>query len=469
MVLMSGMEGDKRLNSLHKTKERAFTSKIRRLGCGMLTLWLCLGSLGAAPSGAAALLMAETEPPAFFEDDESQEMTYQELTREDAELGAIVDDPLLGVREKLDRILKSYATMGGSIAVIENGAITFTHVYGQRQRDGEAVTQETLFQVGSISKMVAGMGVMQLVEQGQIDLDEDLGKALGFPLRNPQYPDTPITLRQVMSHTAGLRDSGYYREALAGKARPLPELFSPSRASYLFLKDVEAGAREQYSNFGGGLAGCVIEHLSGQTIDAYMKEHVFAPLSIIAGYQAAQLPQGVPLADMYAMPGRRATKVLLEDPTNITQPDSQRDYYFTAGKLIISAPDLAKLVIALCDGGMYQDVRILKESSAAEMRTLQNRRGSVTGHSGRGLYMNIIVNDQVEGRTMYGHGGKANGMLCAAYFDPRDRTGVVMLTNGCNNRKVYRNVGMLGRAVMRICYQELIEPTHVAEDPFLVE
>jgi CubicO group peptidase (beta-lactamase class C family) len=192
-------------------------------------------------------------------------------------------------------------------------------------------------------------------------------------------------------------------------------------------------------------------------------------LGITAGFQVSLLPESLPLADMYAMPGKRLTKALREDPTHVLTPNPEKDYYFTAGKLIISAPDLAKLLIVLCDGGVYRDTRILKESTVVEICTPQNNRGSVRCDSGRGLYLNMIVNDQVEGRTMLGHGGKANGMLCAAYFDPTDRTGVVMLTNGCNNRKVYNDVGMLGRAVMRICYGELLDPTHVPEDPFLVD
>lgn len=74
----------------------------------------------------------------------------------------------------------------------------------------------------------------------------------------------------------------------------------------------------------------------------------------------------------------------------------------------------------------------------------------------------------MDGRLLYGHGGKANGMLCAAYFDPTDRTGVVMLTNGCQNRSAYNGVGMLGRQILSLCYEQLIDPTHEAEDPFEV-
>ncbi len=114
------------------------------------------------------------------------------------------------------------------------------------------------------------------------------------------------------------------------------------------------------------------------------------------------------------------------------------DYTLSAGKLTLSAPDLAKLLIVLSEGGAYGQTSILQQSTVNDIRTVQNGIGSVTCKSGRGLEMNIITDTIVQGRTLYGHGGKANGMLCAAYFDPSDRTGVVMLTNGCNNRRSYQ-------------------------------
>ena len=103
------------------------------------------------------------------------------------------------------------------------------------------------------------------------------------------------------------------------------------------------------------------------------------------------------------------------------------------------------------------------------MTTRQDYRGSVYCQTGHGLFMNIITNDQVEGRTMYGHGGRAHGMLCAAYFDPTDRTGVVMLTNGCQSESMHNGVGMLGRRILTLCYEQIINPTHQREDPFAVE
>ncbi len=373
-----------------------------------------------------------------------------------------------GFVTKLNAVFARYATLGAVVCVVENGSVSETFCYGLLSPDGTPMTENVLFRVGSISKMVAAMGVMQLVEQSRVTLEDDLANILQLPVRNPSYPDTPITLRQLMSHTAGFRDSGSYTRALRGEPRPLSELLTPPLQRYTFLGSIEPGVKSAYSNLGGGLLGSVIEQVTGQTVDAYLYANLFAPLGIMAAYQSALLAQTAVVSNMYTMPGRRLSASVVDGTAAYFEADAQHHYTLTAGKLTISAPDLAKLLIALMDGGVYGDVRVLTEESALSMRQVQNAIGSVTGNSGFGLNMTVLEG-LVAGRTLYGHGGKANGMLCAAYFDPTDRTGIVMLTNGCNNIPMEENVGKLSLAVMRLVYTQWLEALHDLRDPWLVE
>lgn len=364
------------------------------------------------------------------------------------------------VGEQLDRVFEEYSTLGASVAVFQNGRVTYTYTCGQIRPDGPEVTADTAFQVGSISKMVACIGLLQLMDDKGVSLDDELGDVLGYEVRNPYYPEVPVTLRQLMTHTASLRDASDYDDALEGEGLPLETLLV-ERARAVFSRS-EPGHERVYSNFGGGLIGPLIEALSGMALDDYMAQNVFEPLGVTAAYQASRLVGKVPLADMYLMPEGRLAKRPGDDASAL------EDYCFTAGKLVISAPDLCKILIALCDGGVCGDARILRESQTAEMTARQEYAGSVACDSGNGLFLNIITDDEVEGRTLYGHGGKAYGMLCAAYFDPTDRTGVVMLTNGCDNRSDRNGIGVLGREILTLCYQEIIDPLHQVEDPFEV-
>lgn len=423
----------------------------------------------AATVAAVASSPAPTGEPALSgEEDDAVELTDAEMASDDATLAEIEANATLDVQAKLAEVFKRYKTIGAVVCVVENGQVTHTFTYGTLDQEGTPIEENTLFRVGSISKMVTAMGVMRLVEQGKLLLDGDLSDVLGFAVRNAQYPNTPITLRQLMSHTTGLRDSSYYTMAIEGTVMPLDSLFAGNDNPSLFIKNVEAGTASNYSNFGGGLLGSLIERVTGETVDAYMAETIFAPLGITAAYQSALLPAKATVSNIYTVPSRAAATHVRDGQPAKTVAKPQTDYLLTAGKLTISAPDLAKLVIALCDGGVAGDTRVLSENSVAQMLTAQNFEGSVVCESNRGLCMNILKDTGVEGRTLYGHGGKANGMLCAAYFDPTDRTGVVMLTNGCNNRPMHNDVGMLSLAVIRLCYATLIDGLHVTQDPWLV-
>lgn len=372
-------------------------------------------------------------------------------------------------RADLSAAFQKYHTLGAVVCVIQNGAVAYTACYGARDLDGTPMAADTLFRVGSISKMVTGIGLMQLAEEGRLSLDADLSPLLGVPLRHPRYPDTPITLRQLMTHTAALRDSVAYDRALAGDATPLSQLMSGPLLPDQFLSYTRPGTRSRYSNFGGGLLGCVLEAATGRTVDAWMQAAVFAPLGVTAAYQSALLPADAAVTNPYQMPGRTLGETVRDGAAAVTEADPQTHYTWTAGKLTLSAPDLSRLLIVLCEGGVCDGKRILNEDSALAMRTLQNGVGSVTGKSGRGLCLIPQQNTLVRGRTLWGHGGKANGMLCGAYFDPTDHTGVVMLTNGCDRRATYGTVGALTVAVTRLCYTLLAQTDAAPGETWLVE
>lgn len=128
------------------------------------------------------------------------------------------------VGEQLDRVFEEYSTLGASVAVFQNGRVTYTYTCGQIRPDGPEVTADTAFQVGSISKMVACIGLLQLMDDKGVSLDDELGDVLGYEVRNPYYPEVPVTLRQLMTHTASLRDASDYDDALEGEGLPLETL-----------------------------------------------------------------------------------------------------------------------------------------------------------------------------------------------------------------------------------------------------
>ena len=137
-----------------------------------------------------------------------------------------------------------------SVLVVRDGKVAYTFQQGLRQLDQpqSAVDQDTLYRIASISKMVTTMGVMKLVETGQLDLDRDVSEYLGYSLRNPAYQDRKITLRMLLSHTSTLRDgAGYY---WSGNSAIRDEL---SRGSPAMWSNVaEPGHYFSYANLNWG-------------------------------------------------------------------------------------------------------------------------------------------------------------------------------------------------------------------------
>jgi D-alanyl-D-alanine carboxypeptidase len=206
----------------------------------------------------------------------------------DRQLRAIVEDPAAP--------LASLA-----VVVIADDAIIDESYWGQRTIDAaepqrsQPVTPATKFRVASLSKVATAIGAMQLVEQGSLDLNADISQYLGFALRNPAYPDRPITARMLLSHTSSLRDAGFYNLPLPYTLR---ELFVPEGAYYAngahFAAPEEdtdhgPGAFFSYANLNYGVLATVMEAASHERFDQYMARHIFAPLGIDAGFAAADL------------------------------------------------------------------------------------------------------------------------------------------------------------------------------------
>ena len=156
----------------------------------------------------------------------------------------------------------------------------------QNPQKNHPFTRKSRFRVASVSKMFTVFTIMQLVEQGKLNLDDDVSKYLGFTLRNPHYPDTPITVRMLASHQSSLRDGKIYS---IPPQMGLQEFF---RKDGKFYEDgahfapagQEPGKYFAYSNLNYGLLGTIIEKVTGERFDQYQKNHILKQPDIKADY-----------------------------------------------------------------------------------------------------------------------------------------------------------------------------------------
>ena len=332
--------------------------------------------------------------------------------------------------QQVDAAFRGAKTVGGAFIVAKGHDIVYERYYGEQQKSTHVpVTERTYFRCASVSKMVAGIGLMRLMEQGVLDPDGDIGDYLGYKVRNPRYMSTPITLRMLMSHTAGLNENSSYSR----RASLLQDMIDVDRKARSNFREVKPGATYTYSNFGAGITGSIVESVTGMEFSQFMREEVFSPLGIDAAYVPAQLESPDDLAATYDKDGS-----LLVSPAYTlrqeydSEPNPDTHYRMVVGSLYIRPRDLARLGIALCTDGTVDGVRVLSEDSLAMMR--QEQSEATTGITDKSPYSFFTIRQDtlLTDRRVYGHQGTSEGIVCNVYYEPESELTLVVITNGCN-------------------------------------
>ena len=243
---------------------------------------------------------------------------------------------------------------GTTIAVIKDGNILFARGYGYAdvEKKKPVSPEETLFRPGSTSKLFTWTAVMQLVEQGKLDLDRDVNDYLDFKI--PEAFGKPITLKNLLTHTPG------FEEQIKGLFTTGSE--SPNLGEYLKThiptRIYPPGTVPAYSNYGAALAGYIVERVSGRPFNHYVEENIFKPL----GMTHSTFVQPLPLALAPYMSNGYKLASDGPKPFEVVVP-------FPAGSLSSTATDMARFIIAHLQDGQLGDARILRPETARLMHS----------------------------------------------------------------------------------------------------
>lgn len=275
---------------------------------------------------------------------------------------------------------------GAVVVVVKDGQILVERGYGladvkaRRQVDPDA----TLFRPGSISKLFMWTAVMQLVEAGKLDLDADINRYLDFKV--PPYDGKPMTMRQLMTHSAGFADTSkdLFPPDLA-HLKPLSRMAEVPMPQRIFAP----GTTPAYSNYGASLAGYIVQRVSGQPFDDYIEQHIFAPL----GMTHSSFRQPPPAALAANMSKGYRTASGKAGPYELVQMPP-------AGALATTGSDLSRFMIAHLQDGEYQGQRILGAETAQRMHSLQFQPAPPLPGMALGFYQ-----EPANGHRVIGHAG----------------------------------------------------------------
>ena len=325
-----------------------------------------------------------------------------------------------------EHTLRRYRAVGASLVLCAPGGATDVLTFGlARRRPRIPVTERTCFRVASVSKLVMTFGALSLAADGLLGLDDELGAHLGYPVRHPLYPDAPVTLRMLLTHTAALRDEGSYGTRGMEPGCTLRELLADP-ANWLPRRPGEAF---HYTNFGAGIAGVVLERASGLPLDGLMQRRVFSPLAIRASYDPRRIVPADDLADGYAVRPLLPPRLRYDAAALAARPpepfDPERDYLAAAGRLITDSAGMAALVRLLAS---QDGMGVLPGELLSLMRTPQDGMGGVV-NAGRGLNTALLPG-VFDGFSPVGHQGVAYGMCAELFADPARGCGVGVMTSG---------------------------------------
>lgn len=291
-----------------------------------------------------------------------------------------------------------------SIAVIQNGVVTYAHAYGKAQLSpSAAATTSTRYAVDSISKEFTAAAVLLLVQEGKLSLDDRVEK---------WFPDlgdaSRVTVRQLLNHTSGIRD--FWPQDFVP-----PEMLRPTSEAAIIREwarrplDFEPGTQWQYSNTGYVVAAAIVEKVSGKTLMDFLQQHIFAPLRMehVTEDDTHPLPAGdaVPYSRQGLGPARRAPK---EGP----------GWLFGAGALAMTPSELALWDISLMNRSM-----LAPASYEAMFEPVILKDGTKKDY---GLGLDI---QKTQGRTRIGHDGAGSGFLSAHRIWPDEKIAIIAVTN----------------------------------------
>ncbi len=351
--------------------------------------------------------------------------------------------------EELDAFIKKEMEEakipGLAAAIVASGKVAWTAGYGYANVEAQRpVTPDIAFSLGSTSKIVLAVALMQVWEKGKLLLDGNINDMLPFTVDNPHVAGEIITPRQLATHTSSIIDNEPVREASYSFTGDSPIALGDFLKGYLVAGGqwydanknyvaVPPGQQLSYSNIAAGLAGYLVEKMTGAALDDHSDVNIFRPLGMKnTGWRLSDFPTTENIAVPYAFEnGRYRPYPFYGYPT---WPD---------GGLRSSVADLARFLAAVMNGGELDGVRILNKSTVEEMLRSQIPANQLPpGQSGQGIFWAIAHIDKYG--DFIGHTGGDPGAITFLFFQPTTGVGVIGLINGEGNDAAGEAIPQIG-------------------------
>ena len=334
---------------------------------------------------------------------------------------------------------------GFAACVIKNDSIVWSGFYGKADiKNDVGISQEGIMNIGSISKTFTATAAMQLWEQGLITLDSDVSEYVGFKIRNPEYPEKPITIFQILTHTSSIIDGKAYSESYScgDPTMSLNDwIFNNLSPDGIYYNDGdsfakwEPGGENKYSNVAFGLLGLIVEKISKTPFNVYCKQNIFYPLGMQnTGWFLSEID-----TNRYIKPYGFITEEnrnrIRENKLYPKASDFKVGSFvenclysfpnYPDGLVRTSIQELSLYLTAMMNGGELNGGNILKKETIKKMLSLQ-----IEGNNSQGLcWRRKEIQSKSGTYNLWGHSGGDPGITTHLFFNPDNKIGVITFQN----------------------------------------
>ncbi len=336
-----------------------------------------------------------------------------------------------------------------SACIIDGDTVIWSKGYGFYDLENrKPATENTIYNLGSISKTITGTALMQLWEQGLFNLDEDVNNYLPFSIRNPNFPDDPITFRMLLSHSSSLNPeiglNGYSKWINFSADPPfsfypypwLEEQLLPGGKWYYqdrWSSTYGPGELSIYANANFDIIAYLVERISGETFIDYCKSHIFNPLDMYdTSFNLSELD-----LERVAIPyhSHNGEYLQLHELAYLLGDYTPKDKYwrvlfYPVGGLYSTVSDLSHFFIAHMNGGVWNNTRILEEDTVKKMHQIQPPGNIEGGLQYYGLAWIIFQDPLIFNCTISGYSGDTYGVSTWMVYLPSENLGAMYFSNG---------------------------------------
>ena len=353
------------------------------------------------------------------------------------------------MRAKVEEIAARYGAVGLQVAVLEDGVVTDSFACDWAVKNADPMTADHKMRVASLSKVGVGMAAMVLRDRGVIDLDAGIGDYWGISTGNTRYPDTPVSVRSLLSHTSSIPLYGddVSRSRGAVEARLRGNQYSSLKPGSVWSWG--------YNNYGFAVLGMTLELAGKDYLDNILDQSLWSVMEIDAAFEGGEIRGTDKLVTIYRHDGSVGRSA--ESQRNYKRPAAPGSSGSSfAGGLTISAKDLGKLLGLLVNDGTYQGLRLLSEESVELMETRFDQILS------DGIYQALPLRSQdgIYGRDrLYYHTGSAYGVYNFMSYDPAAGDGIVVLSTGASAARDANGIYAVCGDISRYFYELTAEPS----------